>query len=104
MAIVTFPLIVLHCVPVVASWAPQDYPDAKCMNFADFVTGTASVSVMTDALVLMLPTWIVYNLKIQRKQKLALIGILSFGIVYVRSLLLLTSLFLFLFFSVEDQS
>lgn len=50
------------------------------MNFADFVTGTASVSVFTDVLSLMLPSWIVYELQMQWNQKLMLIGILSFGL------------------------
>ena len=50
------------------------------MNFADFVTGTASVAVLTDVLVLLLPTWIVYDLQIPKKQKIMLIGILSFQI------------------------
>ena len=77
----TFLLTVFHCTPVQANWYPASYPDAKCLNFADFVTGTASVGILTDALVLILPTWIVYDLKIQQRQKIMLIGILSFGLV-----------------------
>lgn len=76
----TFLVTAFHCYPVAANWNPAAYPDAKCVNFADFVTGTASVSIVTDVLVLMLPTWIVYNLRIRRKQKVLLIGILSFGL------------------------
>ncbi|KAK1148038.1 hypothetical protein N8T08_010672 [Aspergillus melleus] len=76
----TFFVTAFHCYPVAANWNPAAYPDAKCVNFADFVTGTAAVSIVTDALVLMLPTWIVYNLRIRRKQKILLIGILSFGL------------------------
>lgn len=78
--VLTFLLETFHCVPIQANWAPASYPQAKCLNFADFVTGTACVSVLTDVLVLLLPTWIVYDLKIQRRQKLMLIGILSFGL------------------------
>lgn len=80
MMVVTFLLTVFHCIPIQSNWDPAAYPDAKCLNFADFVTGTACVSILTDVLVLMLPTWIVYNLQMQRKQKLAAIGILSFGL------------------------
>lgn len=80
MMVVTFLLTVFHCIPIAANWNLAAYPDAKCMNFADFVTGTACVAIFTDVLVLMLPTWIVYNLQIQRKQKLIIIGILSFGL------------------------
>lgn len=81
MMVTTFLLTMLHCLPIPANWDAASYPDAKCLNFADFVTGTASVSILTDVLVLMLPTWIVYNLQIQKKQKLMLIAILSFGFV-----------------------
>ena len=80
MMITTFLLTALHCVPIQANW-DVTIVGAKCMNFADFVTGTASVSILTDALVLLLPIWIVSNLQIQKKQKLVLIAILSFGFV-----------------------
>lgn len=81
MAATTLPFTVLRCVTVQVNWYPSRYPNAKCLDFANFVTGTAYFSVLTDVLVLMLPTWIVYDLKIQRRQKLTLIGILSFGLV-----------------------
>ncbi|OJJ43547.1 hypothetical protein ASPZODRAFT_145902 [Penicilliopsis zonata CBS 506.65] len=82
-AVITFLITVFHCVPIAANWDPANHPNAKCLNFANFVTGTASVSIFTDALVLMMPTWIVYNLQMQRNQKLMLIGILSFGLLTV---------------------
>jgi hypothetical protein len=78
--VVTFLLTVLHCLPIQSNWKPAAYPNAKCLNFADFVTGTACVAILTDVLVLMLPTWIVYNLQIPKKQKFMVIGILSFGL------------------------
>ena len=81
MMVVTFFLTVFHCIPIQSNWNASAYPDAKCLNFADFVTGTACVAILTDVLVLMLPTWIVYNLQIQWKQKLMVIAILSFGLV-----------------------
>jgi hypothetical protein len=79
-AVATFLITVFHCLPIAANWDAASYPDAVCLNFADFVTGTASVSILTDVLALMLPTWIVYRLQMQWKQKLMLIGILSFGL------------------------
>ncbi|TGO80910.1 hypothetical protein BPOR_1536g00010 [Botrytis porri] len=83
MMVVTFLLTTFHCVPIAANWYPALYPDAVCMNFANFVTGTASVSVLTDMLALLMPTWIVYNLQISRRQKLMLVAILSFGLITV---------------------
>ncbi|KAF4163587.1 hypothetical protein CNMCM6936_000579 [Aspergillus lentulus] len=81
----TFLITMLHCVPIASNWDPVSYPNAKCINFANFVTGTACVAIFTDVLVLILPTWIVYNLKIARGQKLMLIGILSLGCISVIS-------------------
>ncbi|KAJ5753264.1 hypothetical protein N7520_010181 [Penicillium odoratum] len=82
-AVATFLVTVFHCVPIASNWNSTAYPDAKCMNFANFVTGTASVSIFTDVLALILPTWIVYELQMQWNQKLMLIGILSFGLLTV---------------------
>ncbi|KAF9248238.1 hypothetical protein DTO013E5_5258 [Penicillium roqueforti] len=82
-AITTFFITVLHCIPVAANWDAASYPNAKCLDFANFVTGTGSVSILTDILALILPTWIVYRLQMQRRQKLMLIGILSLGLLTV---------------------
>ncbi|KAJ5957684.1 hypothetical protein N7501_011963 [Penicillium viridicatum] len=57
-AVITFFVTVFRCVPVAANWDLASYPNAKCLDFADFVTGTGAVSVLTDGLALMLPTWI----------------------------------------------
>ncbi|KAJ5934178.1 hypothetical protein N7466_003725 [Penicillium verhagenii] len=73
-AVATFFVTVFHCVPIASNWDSAAYPNAKCMNFADFVTGTASVSIFTDMLALVLPTWIVYELQMQWNQKLMLIA------------------------------
>ncbi|KAL4954438.1 hypothetical protein BDW69DRAFT_183487 [Aspergillus filifer] len=82
-ALATFLITTFNCVPVASNWNPTAYPNKKCINFADFVTGTASVSIFTDFLVLLMPTWIVYNLHIARRQKIMLVCILSFGFVTV---------------------
>ncbi|KKK22283.1 hypothetical protein P175DRAFT_0556239 [Aspergillus ochraceoroseus IBT 24754] len=83
--VATFLLTTFHCIPIASNWDAASYPNARCINFANFVTGTACVSIFTDVLVLILPTWIVYNLRIAQKQKLMLIGILSFGLITVIS-------------------
>ncbi|KAL2784412.1 hypothetical protein BJX66DRAFT_348428 [Aspergillus keveii] len=79
--VTTLFLTVFRCVPIASHWNPLAYPNAKCLIFADFVTGTACATLFTDVLVLILPTWIVYNLRMAQKQKLMLIGILSLGLV-----------------------
>ncbi|KAH6675468.1 hypothetical protein B0J14DRAFT_636979 [Halenospora varia] len=82
MMIGIFVSTVFKCVPIGATWYKKP---AKCINFSAFATGSASLSTITDAFVLILPTWIVYDLQIQRRQKIMLIGILSFGLVTVIS-------------------
>jgi hypothetical protein len=72
--------VLFQCLPIAAVWNREAYPNAKCLPFSTVTTAFASVSVFTDALALILPTWIVYDLKISRRQKTLLIGILSFGL------------------------
>lgn len=38
-AVVTLLITVFHCLPIAANWNAVAYPDAKCLKFADFVTG-----------------------------------------------------------------
>jgi hypothetical protein len=73
--------VLFQCLPIAAIWNREAYPNAKCLNFNTVTTTFASINVVTDAMALILPTWIVYDLKISRRQKVMLIGILSFGLV-----------------------
>jgi hypothetical protein len=68
-----------QCLPIPALWDKEAFPDAKCLDFTMVTTAFASISVITDGFALILPTWIVYDLKIKKRQKLMLIGILSVG-------------------------
>jgi hypothetical protein len=79
--------VLFQCLPIAAIWDREAYPNAMCLPFSTVTTAFSSVSVFTDALALMLPTWIVYDLKISKKQKFLLIGILSFGLMYVATFL-----------------
>jgi Fungal rhodopsin domain len=72
--------VIFQCLPIQATWDRFSYPDAKCLPFSTVTTAFASISVMTDFMALLVPTWIVYDLKIGRRQKALLIGILSFGL------------------------
>ncbi|KAE9378283.1 hypothetical protein N431DRAFT_541791 [Stipitochalara longipes BDJ] len=77
--------IMFQCLPVAAVWDPTAYPNANCIDFGKTTTAFASISVITDTFVLILPTWIVHDLQIPIRQKLMLIGILSFGLITVIS-------------------
>lgn len=72
--------VMFRCLPLQAIWDRFSHPDAKCLPFSRVTTAFAAVSLITDTFALMIPTWIVYDLKIDRRQKALLIGILSFGL------------------------
>ncbi|PMD44537.1 hypothetical protein L207DRAFT_421593, partial [Hyaloscypha variabilis F] len=77
--------VIFQCLPIAAVWNPTAHPNAKCINFGKTTTAFASIAVITDSFVLILPTWIVYDLHIHKPQKLMLIGILSFSLITVIS-------------------
>jgi Fungal rhodopsin domain len=79
LAILHASLLIFQCTPIAAMW-DKTIPNAKCLNFSTVLTVFSSFAVVTDAIALMIPTWIVYDLHIDIKQKLMLIGILSFGL------------------------
>ncbi|KAG9239068.1 hypothetical protein BJ875DRAFT_414974 [Amylocarpus encephaloides] len=76
-----FMVTMLRCVPIPAIWDPEAQKHAFCINWRVFFTSAGIIGIIMDGLVLILPTWIVYDLQIQRKQKILLICILSFGLV-----------------------
>ncbi|KAF7585237.1 hypothetical protein BBP40_011604 [Aspergillus hancockii] len=53
--IATSLITTFHCVPIAPNWDPASYLNAKRVNFADFITATACVSIFTDILVLICP-------------------------------------------------
>jgi hypothetical protein len=75
-----FFLILLQCVPIQKTWDLTGQLDGKCLStHAVFIT-TAAMTVVCDALILIMPIILVWNLQTTRARKLELGVVLCFGV------------------------
>ncbi|KAJ5636606.1 uncharacterized protein N7484_009919 [Penicillium longicatenatum] len=70
-------IIALQCVPLAALWGAAE---GKCMGSAITFISTGALTIACDSLILLLPIKIVLSLQAKLARKLALLGILCFGI------------------------
>jgi len=76
-------LIVFHCQPISLLWAPVTDEDArvlKCMNWLRTNLAISGISLLCDLLLFGLPAAMLWVLKISRKKKVQLAGILLPGV------------------------
>ncbi|KAK4093095.1 hypothetical protein Purlil1_2252 [Purpureocillium lilacinum] len=79
-------LIVFHCQPISLLWAPVTDEDArvlKCMNWLRTNLAISGISLLCDLLLFGLPAAMLWVLKISRKKKVQLAGILLPGVAVV---------------------
>lgn len=69
----------LNCRPIPKFW-DRTIP-GSCMNTAQYIFGTISVTIITDALVSIIPVAILVGLHMPRKTKVLIISFLSLGLV-----------------------
>lgn len=69
----------LNCRPIPKFWN-RTIP-GSCMNTAQYIFGTISVTIITDALVSIIPAAILIGLHMPRKTKVLIISFLSLGLV-----------------------
>lgn len=70
-------IIALQCVPLAALWGAVE---GKCMGSGITFISTGALTIVCDSLILLLPVKIVLSLQAKLARKLALLGILCFGI------------------------
>ncbi|KAJ5654420.1 hypothetical protein N7490_001423 [Penicillium lividum] len=70
-------IIALQCVPLAALWGAVE---GKCMGSKVTFVSTGALTIACDSLILLLPINIVLSLQASMTRKLALLGILCFGI------------------------
>ncbi|KAJ5120522.1 uncharacterized protein N7515_009910, partial [Penicillium bovifimosum] len=81
----------VNCVPVAKFWN-HDLP-GNCLSFEAVWFFNASMNIVTDVTLLLLPMPLLSNLQLPRRQKFALMGVFAIGIlVVVTSILRLSSL------------
>ncbi|KAH7081140.1 hypothetical protein BKA63DRAFT_462019 [Paraphoma chrysanthemicola] len=67
------------CIPVDAFWNLTKRPTARCLNENALYYANASLNIVTDLLVALLPVRSIWGLQIPRRQKIALLIILTLG-------------------------
>ncbi|KAJ8107020.1 hypothetical protein OPT61_g9154 [Boeremia exigua] len=70
---------IFTCVPVAAYWRVTEQASAKCVNQPALWYTNASVNIFTDLMVAVIPVRGIWSLQIPKRQKLALLGILTIG-------------------------
>ncbi|KAL9001914.1 MAG: hypothetical protein Q9188_005129 [Gyalolechia gomerana] len=76
----TFFAAAFQCTPIFYSWTQYTgKTTGKCVNFTALLVSTAVINICTDVAVLVLPMPSVWNLKIEKAQKVAASGIFLLG-------------------------
>ena len=79
--IVSTIVALVPCLPLRKKWHPE--VPGTCMNGADYVVGVVSVVLITDVMVLIMPSWIIWDLQMPLKKKLVTISFLSLGFILI---------------------
>ncbi|KAG9190943.1 hypothetical protein G6011_09031 [Alternaria panax] len=69
---------ILQCNPIPKYWDPS--VQGKCVDAGAYTVSTSSIVLTTDVLILLMPSWILHDLKMPLGRKLMVIAFLSFGI------------------------
>jgi hypothetical protein len=79
--LVQFIIGMMPCLPLARQF-DKTIP-GTCYDPFNFVVGTVTVVLITDAMVLVMPTWIIYDLQMAIKRKLITIAFLSLGFIVI---------------------
>lgn len=79
--IVSTCVAVVPCLPLRKKWHPE--VPGHCMEGDKYVLGNVTIVLITDALVLIMPSWIIYDLQMPIRRKVMTISFLSFGVVLI---------------------
>ncbi|ROV95674.1 hypothetical protein VMCG_07572 [Cytospora schulzeri] len=69
----------LQCIPIEKTFYANI--EGTCIETVSFFIATSALTILTDILVMIIPTWITWNLQLKLKKKLAVIFLLSMGLV-----------------------
>lgn len=70
--------------PMPHPWDPTAYPAGSCLPEKIWLYVTV-VDCLTEALIMALPFWIIYNVRIPRRKKWLIQTLFAFRIVYVHN-------------------
>ncbi|KAF1968201.1 hypothetical protein BU23DRAFT_541544 [Bimuria novae-zelandiae CBS 107.79] len=69
---------ILQCNPIAKYWNASTH--GKCVDAGAYTVSTSSIVLTTDVLILLMPSWILRDLKMPLGRKLMVIAFLSFGV------------------------
>lgn len=72
-----FVAVIFQCVPISKTFHPE--VPGTCINLPQFFIATAALTILTDILVLIIPTWLLWDLNMKPRKKIATIFLLSLG-------------------------
>ncbi|EUC27152.1 hypothetical protein COCCADRAFT_10178 [Bipolaris zeicola 26-R-13] len=72
-------VLVFSCIPISAFWDISEKETATCINSNVFSFAGAAMNIVTDILVAALPIRAIWQLQVSRKQRIALMCILTLG-------------------------
>lgn len=70
---------ILQCRPINAAWDPKMMFSPQCIDFQKFWYGLSGSSVVMDTIILIMPIYMVWQLKMKKSQKVLLSGIFLVG-------------------------
>ncbi|MCJ1408465.1 hypothetical protein MMC19_002540 [Ptychographa xylographoides] len=91
--IVTLAADVTQCKPLAYLWNPYAYPDGTCDRGAEISTAYLQgvSAALYDVILSVTPIFLLWNVQIDMRKKIALCSVLSLGFLYVLSFLVLPS-------------
>lgn len=77
MMVAIFIVVIFQCTPITKTFH-SELP-GTCINTPHFFITTAGLTILTDVLVLIIPTWLLWDLQMKPRKKIATVFLLSLG-------------------------
>ncbi|KAE8346970.1 hypothetical protein BDV24DRAFT_157965 [Aspergillus arachidicola] len=80
--LVTTPMVIWQCKPFRAAW-DYDIDNPRCLKIATIAYANASLNIITEVSILILPLPVLRTLHVSRRKKIALISVFSVGVIVI---------------------
>ena len=71
--------VIFECIPQEKIWNPE-VKGARCINIQDALIITSAFNAASDAMILVLPMWATWQLKLRMKHKVGIIAVFATGL------------------------
>ncbi|KAK6814263.1 hypothetical protein RU639_010056 [Aspergillus parasiticus] len=80
--LVTTPMVIWQCKPFRAAW-DYDIDNPRCLKIATIAYANATLNIITEVSILILPLPVLRTLHVSRRKKIALISVFSVGVIVI---------------------